>query len=138
MCQSIDRPDCEELQKTLLRENFYMTQYEWITIPDGGGEKARHTSGFLTDFTYRKVVVDFIFRFENFEDNFRTLSLLIGRPCAQLGHKNGSQLDDERMDVDPNLHAGDWRALYDTHSRGLVRRHFQVDVDVFGYTFEGN
>jgi sulfotransferase famil protein len=75
---------------------------------------------FVTD-AAGNVIVDFIGRFENLENDFAEACRRIGI-AARLTHRNPSRHDD-------------YRTYYDEETRALVAEHFREDVEMFGYTF---
>ena len=77
---------------------------------------------YLTD-TSGDLAVDFIGRFENFEDNAATLLRYLGLPQVRIPHLNRSH----RKAV--------YRAYFTHATAEVVRRRFSRDIDMFGYTF---
>jgi hypothetical protein len=68
-----------------------------------------------------EMLVDYIGRFENVENDFAAICARIGIE-AKLPHNNRS----ERTS---------YREYYTTVSRGIVERHFARDIERFGYSF---
>jgi hypothetical protein len=75
---------------------------------------------FLTD-GGTKLLVDFVGRFENLHEDFRSVCARVGLH-ARLGHENQTE------------HAH-YREYYDTATREIVRERFQRDIELFGYEF---
>ena len=67
--------------------------------------------------------VDYIIRFENLADDFRTLSAKLGIPDAPLPRYNRSNREH-------------YSKYYDTDLRELIRKRFAPEIDRFGYAFE--
>ena len=67
--------------------------------------------------------VDYIIRFENLADDFRTLSAKLGIPDAPLPQYNRSNREH-------------YSKYYDTDLRELIRKRFAPEIDRFGYAFE--
>lgn len=86
-------------------------------------EKDKHLQKeFLTD-RDGKLMVDFVGRFENLQEDFRHVCKTIGIECS-LPHVNRSQ------------HV-DYRTYYNDKTIQLVYEHFKEDIEMFGYAFEG-
>ncbi len=96
-----------------------MTFAEFADYWTGGGYASQ--TAFVTDST-GTVIVDFIGRCENIDDDFAHI-------CRQLG-------------VEPNIgHANrsrrkDYRSYYDAHSRDMVAARLRDELDMFEYTFD--
>jgi hypothetical protein len=90
--------------------------------------------------------VDFIIRFEHYEEDFNVFERALGRN-ATLDHKNGSGGADEgkiespnRWNVTYNDRVGGllglpYRELYTSTAKTLVEVHFAADLVTFGYHF---
>ena len=81
-------------------------------------------SHYITDFDGR-VLLDFIGRFERFQEDFAEVCRLGEIPSIQLPHKRHSK---ERKK--------DYREYYDDVTAELVATHYAKDIEVFGYTFD--
>ncbi len=68
-----------------------------------------------------ELLVEFIGRFENLQEDFRTIATRLGAR-AQLGHAKPSS-------------RGDYRDYYDAEGEALVREQFAEDLALFGYEF---
>lgn len=66
--------------------------------------------------------IDFIGRFENAREDFKTICNKIGRPNAYLAHENKSK---HRNYID----------YYDDETRETVAKQYAKDIECFGYTF---
>jgi Sulfotransferase family len=67
--------------------------------------------------------VDYVMRFENLADDFRTVSAKLGIPDAPLPRYNRSNREH-------------YSKYYDTDLRELIRKRFAPEIDRFGYAFE--
>jgi Sulfotransferase family len=67
--------------------------------------------------------VDYVMRFENLADDFRTVSMKLGIPDAPLPRYNRSNREH-------------YSKYYDTDLRELIRKRFAPEIDRFGYAFE--
>lgn len=70
-----------------------------------------------------QIIVDFVGRYENLAADFAFVCQKL-HIAASLPHLNKS-------------HHRDYRAYYSEHARKLVEIHYQADIELFGYTFEG-
>ncbi len=68
-----------------------------------------------------ELMVEFIGRFENLEQDFATICQRLG-VNATLGHAKPSS-------------RGSYRQYYDADSEALIREHFAEDLQLFGYEF---
>lgn len=84
---------------------MFMPQMDWITDARG------------------RILVDFIARFENLDDDFAKICARLNRPVAALPHLKRSQ-------------RGDYRAYYDEPTAAIVARWFRKDIAEFGYTLQ--
>jgi hypothetical protein len=67
--------------------------------------------------------VDYIMRFENLADDFRTVSGKLGIPAARLPQYNRSNREH-------------YSKYYDAALCDLIRKRFAPEIERFGYTFE--
>jgi Sulfotransferase family len=67
--------------------------------------------------------VDYVMRFENLTDDFRTVSAKLGIPATRLPQYNRSNREH-------------YSKYYDTELRELIRKRFAPEIDRFGYAFE--
>ena len=81
-----------------------MPQWNWITDKDG------------------TVLVDFIGRFENLQQDFNTVCLQIGKRVI-LPHRNKSK-------------RSDYRTYYHDASIEIIGQWFKDDIEPFGYAFD--
>jgi len=70
-----------------------------------------------------KLLMDFVGKLENLQDDWKTVCERIGLPYEALPRKNATQ----------HRHFQDY---YDEKSRQLVARHWAREIEMFGYTFE--
>jgi hypothetical protein len=91
---------------------------EWVRT----GIYVESQASFLTD-TNRQILVDFLGRFEALEHDFAFLRLRLGGIPVSLPHLLRSQRK-------PYSH------YYDDETKAMVARHFEDDIDLFGYTFQ--
>lgn len=83
---------------------LFLPQADWVT--DAHGD----------------LMVDFVGRFERFEDDFQHV-------CSQLGI-------DETLPHTNKSSRGDYRSYYTAETAAIVGRYFADDVARFGYTFD--
>jgi hypothetical protein len=72
-----------------------------------------------------KLLMDFVGKLENLEEDWQTVCKKIGIPYQQLQRKNATQ----------HRHYQDY---YDDETRQLVGRHWSREIELFEYTFGGN
>jgi hypothetical protein len=77
---------------------------------------------FLRNSITRQVGVDFVGRFERFDEDFATVAERIGRD-VRLPHINKSQV------------RGDYRSVYSGRMRAVVEQVYAADIKAFGYQF---
>lgn len=70
------------------------------------------------------LLMDFVGKLENLENDWQTVCTRIGIPCQPLQRKNATQ----------HRHYQDY---YDTKSRQLVARHWAREIELFEYSFNG-
>jgi hypothetical protein len=80
-------------------------------------------SDYLVDL-HGRVLVDFIGRFEQLNDDFTTICQRIGIAPPQLVHRRKAN------------DRGDYRQYYDDATAELVARHFAQDIKMLGYRFD--
>ncbi|TCJ18383.1 sulfotransferase [Parasulfuritortus cantonensis] len=71
------------------------------------------------------LIVDFVGRYEQLNEDFATICARIGIPCPELPHRR--QATDRRKD---------YREYYDDETAALVAQHFGKDIERFGYRFD--
>lgn len=81
-----------------------MPQSDWITDNDGS------------------ILVDFVGRFENFNEDFNTVCKQIGKNNLSLPHVKSSKREN-------------YREYYDDLTMKIVEQWFSKDIDKFGYRF---
>jgi chondroitin 4-sulfotransferase 11 len=86
------------------KPKMFMPQVDWIT--DTSGE----------------ILVDFVGRFENFEQDFHRVCDRL-KYKAELPHKKKSE-------------RGDYQSYYDRESQEIIATWFREDIDRFGYKFQ--
>lgn len=94
----------EHTQADRGRALMFAPQHVWLEDPSG------------------TVLVDFIGRFEQFEDDFRYVCEQIGRK-ASLPHANRSG-------------RRDYRDYYTEETQAIIAAYFQGDIERYGYTFD--
>ena len=85
---------------------MFQPQYDWISDHDG------------------EIIIDFIGRFENFQEDFNTV-------CKKLNIKQRT-LPQQRKSK-RNLRFQDY---YDDESKKIITKKFQKDLDFFKYTLK--
>lgn len=80
-------------------------------------------SDYLIDL-HGNVLVDFIGRYENLDEDFQTVCRRIGIPGPKLAHKR--QARDRKK----------YQQYYTEETRKLVAEHFRADIEMFGYSFD--
>jgi hypothetical protein len=78
---------------------------------------------FLCDET-QALAVDFLGRFENFEEDFTRLRQRLGGLGSELRHLNATK-------------RSDYRDYYTDETRAIVAQAYRTDLALFGYEFEG-
>ncbi len=69
------------------------------------------------------LLVDFVGRFENLQDDFVYVCQRIGLPHLSLPHVNASH------------RRPDYRSYYNEYTKHLVEEYFRRDIELFGYSF---
>eukprot|EP01104_Vermistella_antarctica_P010724 TRINITY_DN2883_c0_g1_i3.p1 TRINITY_DN2883_c0_g1~~TRINITY_DN2883_c0_g1_i3.p1 ORF type:complete len:354 (-),score=24.94 TRINITY_DN2883_c0_g1_i3:142-1203(-) len=117
----------DSLAETIHGKFYLMTQYEWITTPCDSAPVVLDEHGFVSNFDKREVAVDYVMRFEHYQDHLTQLAALLGRSCSvtKAVHENSSS----------DGHKFEWWTLYDETSREIVESHFAIDFTMFSYTF---
>lgn len=95
---------CPDLVSRAGRRPFSLNQIDYLTNANGD------------------VAVDFVGRFENFEEDAATLIRSLDLPDVRIPHLNRSQHDG-------------YRAYYTEKTREIVRARFRRDIEEFGYEF---
>lgn len=80
-------------------------------------------SDYLVDL-HGNVLVDFIGRYENLEEDFHTVCDRIGIPAPRLAHKRQAK------------GRKSYHTYYTEETMALVQERFHPDIELFGYTFE--
>ena len=79
-------------------------------------------SSYLVDLD-GQVIVDFVGKYENLEEDFHTACRRIGIPPPPLPHKR--KATDRKS----------YREYYTPETAALIAAHFERDIDMFGYSF---
>lgn len=77
----------------------------------------------------RRVLVDWIGRFEQLENDFDLVRRRLGLTSVQLPHHNEGPRARERRD---------FREQYTPAARRIVERVYRTDIELLGYSFDGN
>jgi Sulfotransferase family len=77
---------------------------------------------FLRNSITGKIGVDFVGRFERFDEDFATVAQRLGKDVS-LPHMNGSRFQ------------GDYRSAYSSRMRSVVDSVYAADINAFGYQF---
>ena len=88
-----------------------------------GQNKYDTLTGFLTD-DNSNMLIDHVYRYEDFDNEFRRMCHAVGEPCPNVPQENVS-LNRER----------DYRQYYDDKTRALVEEMFADDLKNFEYKF---
>lgn len=129
-------------------QNHVMTDHFWF---------ARPQSDFLYD-ANGELLVDFVGRFEQLQDDFSRVCQKIGLPDTELPHVNASskgQASSPAVQTQqagnvsisfsfsvsgdsaaPATSSGGFRDHYDAESREVVARVYQRDIELLGYSFD--
>lgn len=120
LLKETDNPRYEEV-KALSGFEAYL---EWVIATRNPYPKGatRLQSEMITDET-GQIMVDFVGRYENLAADFATVCRTLHIRAA-LPHLNQSR-------------HRDYRTYYSERARKLVETHYQADIELFGYTFEG-
>lgn len=87
------------------KPKFFMPQINWLTDQND------------------QVLVDFIGRFENLQQDFNIVCDYAGMERKTLPHLNKTKK------------TGSYRDFYNESSREIITEHFRKDLDYFGYEF---
>lgn len=83
---------------------------------------------FITDSKSKKIIVDYIGRFETLNDDLGTIVAKLGiDDNRNLSHKNHSRKRKSK----------DYKEYFDEETQVLAQNYFQKDLDAFGYRFNG-
>lgn len=83
-------------------------------------------SDYLVDL-HGNELTNFVGRYENLVDDFKTIAAKIGKPNLSLPHKR--KATDRKKD---------YRSYYDDQTEALVRENFAQDIERFNYKFTSN
>jgi len=99
---------------------------EVCRIPDNEADSHfRSQVRFLPQRCDKEFALDFIGKFENLTDDFKSICEKIGLPCITIGHHMASQDRDK-----------DYRAYYTDRVCEFVGQRYSADVELFGYSFD--
>jgi hypothetical protein len=93
---------------TCLNPTLHRNQIDWITDEEG------------------RIAVDYVYKIEEF-----------AQKIDEIRDRSGGRLRLAALqsNVNARSRSGGYRDLYDDHTRGLIARHFERDIDSFGYVF---
>lgn len=85
----------------------------------------RNQADWITDETGR-IAVDCVYEVEELD-----------RGIEEVRERTGGRIDLSalRRNVNPRSKSESYRELYDDATRALIARHFEKDIDTFGYVF---
>ena len=69
------------------------------------------------------IIVNFVGQYENIEADFQTVCTKLGITDEVLPHKNKTQ-------------RRDYREYYNDRTKNMIFKHFQEDIEMFGYDFD--
>jgi len=81
-----------------------------------------------------KVVVDFVGRFENLQEDFDKVCDKIGIPRKKLPHKNSSKYLKNAEGI-WELERKHYTEYYDDETKDIVSERYAKDIEYFGYKF---
>jgi hypothetical protein len=81
------------------------------------------TTKYITDYN-GDVVADFVMKFENLENDFKTVISRIGLPDIQLPHINQSRNDREYV------------SYYTEEESEVIQKYYGDDIDAYKYSYE--
>lgn len=108
--------------KTHFQHNLVKKMGNFETYIEWRGSEDKHLQ---KEFFYDqkcKLLVDYIGKFENLEQDFRSICNIIGIPDIELPHIGKSKHDN-------------YRKYYNDYTRDLIAKHFEEDIKLFSYTF---
>lgn len=95
----------EEQPSLINQQIHFRTQKSWMIDTNG------------------KIIVDFIGKYENLQNDFDVLTRSVGKPAYRLPHKNRSS------------HV-DYKTYYTTETQAIVGEVYKEDIEAFGYSYE--
>jgi len=110
-----------------VRDAKILNQFENFQEFVGNFDKIKNDSSdrhFYEQFFWMDGGIDFIGKFENFQEDFNTVCDKIGIPQKELPHKNKS-----------NSNHKHYTEYYDDETRDIVAEKYAKDIEYLGYNF---
>jgi len=102
---------CEEhvyASDTCIHPTLHANQYDWLCNEEG------------------QCVMDFVYKVENFEEAIKLIALRTDGRVSLASRTNNKN---------PESRAGTYREMYDGHTKQLIAKRFEKDIDYFKYSF---
>jgi len=110
-------------QSKNLYRNLGISFKDWVSDVEKLDQEERSTSSQLSWIEENgEILVDFIGKFESYEEDFEKVKNKLQLQCSKLNHINQSQ------------HL-EYRSYYDEATKDIVRSRFEEDIEFFKYKF---
>ncbi len=111
------RQNLSHFQHDLIKQMNFDEYIEWRVSNNFKLQKE-----FITD-DNGQIIVDFVGKYENLSEDFQHICRIL-KIDVFLPHINKSKHKD-------------YRSYYNPRTRQMIEEHFQEDIELFGYTFDG-